>query len=92
MDWLTPYLTQTNGVLAFIAGLVIVAIYWKPLTQWWNSRKPVTTIDSTSTDPDVADMLALKRLDGRFKRLGCKEGVAAMQVAGQNFFHEHPEA
>lgn len=43
-----------------------------------------------AADDDTADFQALARIQHRFERLNCKEGIDACTVCLTHFFHGHP--
>ena len=84
MDIISP---MHWGLIA-AAGVALLLI-WKggDFMTWATTKKAPATPGVDSTDPDVLDMLALKRLTARYTRLHCPEGTAAMQTASMHFFH-----
>lgn len=51
-------------------------------------RLPSLGGGGVSSDPDVADLQALKVVAKRYKRLECAEGQEAIKVLFAHFFHE----
>jgi hypothetical protein len=75
------------SVLA-VTGIVLVLIWAGPSLWKWATTPKAAVVPVDSTDPDVADMMALKRLTARAQRQKCPESIAACQVIGTHFFHE----
>ena len=83
-EFFTPY---HIALLAGAAVLILIIQKGGDFWKWATTPKAPITPGVDSTDPDVLDMLALKRLTARYTRLHCPEGTAAMQTASMHFFH-----
>jgi len=74
------------GIIA-AAIVAVVGLNWQTIAKFIPKPSPaVVAVDSS--DPDVLDLAAAKRLTARFERLNCPEGKAAMKTALAHFFHE----
>jgi hypothetical protein len=85
---ITTFLSQygTWGIL--LAGvLTLTSDYWLPAVKGLFNRRSETIDDDT----DTLDLLALKRLQARAERSGCKEFKGSVRCTEVCFFN-HAEA
>lgn len=73
-------------------GLAILAyaawLYWPNVKGWLGGIKwPFSGKTESPAIDDAADFAALKRLRDRFERLGCKDGMTAINTATAHFWH-----
>jgi hypothetical protein len=67
-----------------LALLAFLAFVWRDkFAGLWPKSSPDVPV---SSDPDVADLAAAKRLQARFEKHNCPEGLAAVKVCLQHFF------
>jgi hypothetical protein len=73
------------------AAAIVLAMFGVPIfrvgyaaSSWVASKIPAATAAEPVTD-DASDLAAFHRLTRRFERMKCKEGMAAMKVAGTHF-------
>lgn len=75
--------------MIFVGGVGLAAHYgsWA-ISKFGNIKLP--TIGAAPPDDDTNDFQALARLQHRFERLNCKEGIDACTTCLTHFFHGHP--
>ena len=85
MSW---FIANWHYIVAAVAA--IAALFGFPMAMGYS---PVSIMSNavgslrSSPDDDADDGKAMKRLQERFKRLHCAEGLDAMQTVGQHFWH-----
>ncbi len=88
MAFLTGFGPLQWGMVAAAAVAIFLIFKGQDIYKYAMTPKaPVAPPPPVEIDPDVLDMLALKRLTLRYTRLNCPEGTTAMQTAAQHFFH-----
>lgn len=75
-------------VAAACAVLGFSLVFSDQAWAWLKTLKMPTIGGGGSSDPDVAELQALKVIQARFKRTKCPEGQAAVVVCFEHFFHE----
>lgn len=91
----TATLFSPTGAMLVGGAAIIIAIMWwdkilagiKKMGSRTSTTPPITTDKPGPLDEDALDLIAFRRLQARYTRLGCKEGIAAMETAGQHFLH-----
>ena len=87
INWLMANWQVVAALIAAIFGVPLAAGK-NPLTLYggmlgMNSAPP--------PDDDAADMAAFRRLEARFAKAKCKEGIDAMKVVSSHFMHSEGE-
>lgn len=80
LDFLAP--VQWGIALAAIAAVAGINIPWGKLK--------LPALGGGESDPDAADLAALKRLNARYK--DCPEGKAALKVLATHFLDDSGDA
>lgn len=85
MEWFT---TERIVIIGAALGLLaaINLIDWGGLFGRLKGIK-LPSVGGGSVNDDAADLEAFNRLVKRYERLGCKEGIEVMRVAGTHFLH-----
>jgi hypothetical protein len=87
MNWLTPAQWIIVG-LWLLVMIVANSGLGPKLWAWLTTKRQTATANAAaSVDEEALDLQAFHRLEARYKRLNCKEGMDAMKVAGTHFLH-----
>ena len=95
MEWILEYI-QGKPSLVLIGGAAAIFFMYRKeimalIKKWTPKPAPPVTNVAVSQDPDILDMLALKRLQARGKKLGCEEFIEGVDACFKCFFHTGEE-
>lgn len=81
--------------LIAVGGIGFVAMNWGKVAGFlgriWPAGGKTATVPTVELDQNTLDFQALDRVQKRFARLKCKEGLDACSVQLQHFYHGEGE-